>query len=74
MLTVDLPDGAESRLESVAQAKGQSLVEFVKELILSALEDAEDIADAEATLADLEAGRDTLVPNEEMVRRYIVDV
>lgn len=73
MLSVDLPDDAESRLESVAQAKGQTLVEYVKEVVLAALEDAEDIAEAEAALADLEAGRDSLISNEEIVRRYSGD-
>ena len=74
MLAVDLPSDTKARLEAIAKAKGQTVDEYVRELVLSAIEDAEDIADAEAVLADVKAGRQKTISHDELVKKYLSDL
>ena len=74
MLAVDLPSDTKARLEAIAKAKGQTVDEYVRELVLSAIEDAEDIADAEDVLADVKAGRQKTISHDELVKKYLSDL
>lgn len=73
MLAVDLPSDTKARLEAIAKAKGQTVDEYVRELVLSAIEDAEDIADAEAVLAKLKSGQIGVTSSDEIAKEFLID-
>lgn len=57
---IDLPDDEYARLRSVAAQLGRSEEGFIREALLQAIEDAEDIRDAEEAMREYEhSGRKT---------------
>lgn len=70
---IDLPDEEYARLKSAAAQLGTSEEGFIREALLQAIEDAEDIRDAEEAIREYESsGRkaDTL---DEVSRRLGLD-
>ena len=70
MLTIELPTELEARLEALASEHGQSAGALVREAVLKLLDDLEDIAAAEAALAEIEAGHGQPVPLEDVVKAF----
>ena len=57
MLTVELPESIERRLDALAKATGRSKESYLQEAIAEYLGDLEDVHLAEQRLADIRAGR-----------------
>jgi RHH-type transcriptional regulator, rel operon repressor / antitoxin RelB len=57
MVTIELPDGIEKRLDALAEATGRSKESYLQEAIVEYLGDLEDYYLAEQRLADIRAGR-----------------
>lgn len=55
--SVRLPEDAEKRLAALALKTGRSKAFYIREAIMTHLEDLEDVYLAEARLEDLRAGR-----------------
>ena len=60
MLTIQLPEDIEQRATSAAKASGISVEALALDALLERLDDIEDIAAAEASLARIEAGEKTI--------------
>jgi RHH-type rel operon transcriptional repressor/antitoxin RelB len=73
MLTVKLPKSIEKRLEKLARRTGRSKSYLAREAILDHLEDFEDIYLAEKVLTRIRAGKDRIIPLEEVMKRYRMD-
>ena len=70
MLALRLPADLEKRLDLLARTTGRTKSFFVRQAIVEHLDDLEDVFVAEKRLADLESGRSTTTPVEEVMRRY----
>ena len=70
MLALRLPADLEKRLDTLARATGRTKSFFVRKAIMEHLDDLEDIFVAEKRIADLESGRSTTIPIEEVMQRY----
>ena len=70
MLAVRLPATIEKRLDRLAKRSGRSKSYYVREAILSHLEDLEDLAVAEARLREVQEGRSKTIPLEEVIKKY----
>jgi RHH-type rel operon transcriptional repressor/antitoxin RelB len=66
MLSVRLPPEDEARLAAVAKRTGRTKSHYVRDLILEALEDLEDLADAEERIQAIRDGRSRTYTLEEV--------
>jgi RHH-type rel operon transcriptional repressor/antitoxin RelB len=66
MLSVRLPPEDEARLAAVAKRTGRTKSHYVRDLILEALEDLEDLADAEERIHAIRDGRSRTYTLEEV--------
>ena len=70
MLAIRLPEEIEARLDALAKRTGRTKTYYAREAILQHLEDLEDLYDAEKVLEDIQSGKTTTVPLEEVMKRY----
>lgn len=70
MLAIRLPIEIENRLEALSKATGRTKTYYAREAILEYLDDLEDLYLAEQRLADLKAGRSSLISLEEVMKSY----
>ena len=70
MLAIRLPAEIEERLEALAKATGRTKTFYAREAILEHLSDLEDVYLAEQRLVDIQSGKTTTLPLEEVMRRY----
>jgi RHH-type rel operon transcriptional repressor/antitoxin RelB len=70
MLAIRLPEEIEKRLDTLAKETGRTKSFYVREAILEHLDDLEDLYLAEQRLADIRAGKSSLVSLEEVMKRY----
>jgi len=70
MLAIRLPEEIEKRLDALAKATGRTKTFYVRQAVLENLDDLEDYYLAEQRLGDLEAGRSTTIPLEDVMKRY----
>ncbi len=57
MLAISLSPELETILDQRAKEKGQTAAEYARRAVVEYLEDAEDIAEAESRLAEIDSGR-----------------
>lgn len=69
MLSVRLPPEDEARLDAVAKRTGRTKSHYVRDLILEALEDLEDLADAEERIQAIRDGRSRTYTLDEVERQ-----
>lgn len=70
MLNIRLPADIESRLNALAQATGRTKSYYVREAIVEHLDDLEDLYLGEQRLLDIRAGKTTMVPIEDVMKRH----
>lgn len=70
MIAVRVPQEIEKRLESLAKRTGRTKTYYVREAILEHLDDLEDLYLAEKVLEDIRAGREKVIPLEDVERKY----
>ena len=70
MLAIELPADVEARLDSLARATGRTKTFYARQAILQHLDDLEDVYLAEQRLRDYRAGKEDMVPLEEVMRRH----
>lgn len=68
MLTIDLPPQAERQLQKTAMETGKSAEQWAQEILLSHLEDLEDIRDVEEIMKSDDPRSNTSL--DEMIARY----
>ena len=68
MLSVRLGEELEQRLEALAKATGRSKTYYVREALISKLEDMEDVYMAEMVLERIASGEDKVISAEEFWR------
>ena len=68
MLSIELPDEIEARLERLAKRTGRSKVSYVREAVLEKIEDLEEACLAEQTLDRIRKGDEKTLSAEEMWR------
>jgi len=73
MIAVRVPVEVEDRLDQLAKLTGRTKTYYVREAILEHLDDLEDLYLAEKVLEDVRAGREELIPLEEVARQYGVE-
>jgi RHH-type rel operon transcriptional repressor/antitoxin RelB len=69
-VTVRIEDELDSRLERLARETHRTKSFYVREAILKALEEVEDIYLAEKRLEDIRAGRTKTIPIEDVVKKH----
>jgi len=69
-VTVRIEDELDSRLERLAQETHRTKSFYVREAIVKALEEVEDIYLAEKRLEDIRAGRTKTIPIEDVVKKH----
>ncbi len=69
MITLDLPDDIQHRLEEASRESGESLSSIARSAFLEWLEDYEDVKEVERRLAAGEGDPSARIPFEEVVRR-----
>jgi RHH-type transcriptional regulator, rel operon repressor / antitoxin RelB len=62
MLSVQLPQSVEKRLEKLTRRTGRTKTYYVREAILKHLEDLEDMCLTEGTLERIRSGKDAPSP------------
>ena len=70
MIAVRLPAEIEKRLDRLAKRTGRAKSYYVREALLSHLDDLEDIYIAEKRLEDIRAGRSHTIPLEEVMKEH----
>lgn len=70
MLAIRLPAEIESRLAHLAQVTGRTKTFYAREAILNHLDDLEDLYLAEQRLTDIRAGRSSVVPLADVMKRH----
>lgn len=70
MLAIRLPAEIESRLEALAKATGRTKSFYAREAILEHLSDLEDLYLAEQRLIDIQSGKTSTLPLEDVMKRY----
>lgn len=70
MIAVRVPHEVEDRLDRLAKLTGRTKTYYVREAILEHLDDLEDLYLAEQVLEAVRAGREELIPLEEVARKY----
>ena len=73
MLSIRLPDEAESRLAALAAANGRTKTFYARQVILEHLADLEDLYFAEQRLMEIQAGKTQTIPLEDVMKRYGVE-
>jgi RHH-type rel operon transcriptional repressor/antitoxin RelB len=73
MLAIRLPEEIETRLDALAKATGRTKSFYVREAILTHLEDMEDAYLAEQAYLKFKAGGEKGIPLEEVMREYGLD-
>ena len=73
MIAVRVPHEVEDRLDQLAKLTGRTKTFYVREAIVEHLDDLEDLYLAEKVLEDIRAGREKLIPLEEVVKQYGLD-
>lgn len=68
MLSIELPEEIEARLERLAERTGRSKSFYVREAILEKIEDMEEVCLAEETLERVRKGDEKTLSAEEMWR------
>jgi predicted DNA-binding protein len=69
MLTITLDDTLEQALNVLVNPTGKTINQYIKDLILEQIEDAEDAALGDAAMDRLMRGESTTVPYSEVKRR-----
>jgi len=69
-VTVRIEDELDSRLERLARETHRTKSFYVREAIVKALEEVEDIYLAEKRLEDIRAGRTKTIPIEDVVKKH----
>ncbi len=69
MLTITLDDTLEQALNVLVNPTGKTINQYIKDLILEQIEDAEDAALGDAAMDRLLRGESTTVPYSEVKRR-----
>lgn len=70
MLAIRLPESIEERLNKLARRTGRTKSFYVREAILTHLEDMEDLYLAERALERVRRGEEELIPLEEVLKRH----
>jgi RHH-type rel operon transcriptional repressor/antitoxin RelB len=73
MIAVRVPEEIETRLDRLAQLTGRTKTYYVREAIEEHLDDLEDAYLAEKVLEKVRAGREKLIPLEDVVKQYVLD-
>jgi RHH-type rel operon transcriptional repressor/antitoxin RelB len=73
MIAVRVPEDIEIRLDKLAQLTGRTKTYYVREAIVEHLDDMEDLYLAEKVVQDIRAGREQLIPIDEVARAYGLD-
>lgn len=73
MLSIELPEDVEMRLDQLVKETGRAKTEHVLDAILDYLEELEDLRIAEARLEDNRAGRSKTIPLGQIMRQYGMD-
>jgi RHH-type rel operon transcriptional repressor/antitoxin RelB len=73
MLAIDLPEELEERLNALAAAMGQPAAAVIQDAIAEYLSDLEDVATAEARMADIRAGLSRTYSLDEIERTLGLD-
>ncbi len=73
MLSIELPEDVEMRLDQLVKETGRAKSEHVLDAILDYLEELEDLRIAEARLEDNRAGRSKTIPLGQVMRQYGMD-
>lgn len=73
MIAVRVPEDIEARLDQLAQLTGRTKTYYVREAIVEHLDDMEDLYLAEKVVQDIRAGRESLIPIDEVAREYGLD-
>ena len=68
MISVRLGEELEQRLEALAKATGRSKTYYVREALISKLEDMEDVYMAEMVLERIASGEEKVISAEEFWR------
>ena len=68
MLSIELPEEIEARLERLAERTGRSKSFYVREAILEKIEDMEDVYLAEEVLERIRKGDEKIVSAEDVWR------
>jgi RHH-type rel operon transcriptional repressor/antitoxin RelB len=68
--SIHLPPELDYRLEGFAKLEGISKSDLAQKAIESYLEDLEDVAEAEQTLAEFQASGAKAIPLQEVLKRY----
>lgn len=64
VITVDLPESVERRLDRLARTTGRTKSFFVEEALLRYLDEVEDVCAAEATLVRVRDGKERVLSSE----------
>ena len=70
MIAVRLPAAIEKRLDRLAKRTGRAKSYYVREALLTHLDNLEDIYIAEKRLENLRAGRSHTIPLEEVMKEH----
>jgi RHH-type rel operon transcriptional repressor/antitoxin RelB len=70
MFAIRLPEAIEKRLEQLALRTGRTKTYYVREAILTHLQDLEDTYLAEKRLEDIRAGRSKTIPLGKVMKRH----
>ena len=73
MLSIELPEDVEMRLDQLVKETGGAKSEHVLDAILGYLEELEDLRIAEARLEDNRVGRSRTIPLGQVMRQYGMD-
>jgi len=73
MLTIDLPTEIETRLETAAKSVGKTKDLCVRDAILDYLEDLEDYLIASQRMHDIQSGKTTPIPHQDVMNEYALD-
>jgi RHH-type rel operon transcriptional repressor/antitoxin RelB len=73
MLAIRLPPDIEARLAELARRTGRSKSFYVREAIVSHLDELEDLYLAESRLEDLREGRSGSIPLSDLILRHGVE-
>lgn len=69
-ISIRLDEGVLERLEQLTTRTGRSKSYYIREAILTHLDDLEDVYLAERELEEVRAGRSSLTPLEDVMKAY----
>jgi len=73
MLTIDLPEDIETRLEAAAKSTGKTKDACIRDAILEYLEDLEDYLIASQRMHDIQSGKTTTISHQDVMKDYALD-